>query len=74
MTDKNAPVPQGRPKRDPLLGAAIVKMRILTNRNGQASLLQPVYEGLLEDLSLTDDQVDAYMKDNWEKVRQLTLS
>ena len=58
-----------RGRRDPLLGAAIVKLSILTNRNGQGALFKSIYEGLLEDLSLTDGQVDEYLQKNWDSVR-----
>jgi hypothetical protein len=57
----------GGPKarKNPLLGAAVVKAVLLRQGEGSSSTL---YEGLLRDLRLTDEQVEQYLRDHREQV------
>ena len=55
-------------KRDPLLGAAVLKLSLrLTNENEQPAY-RFVDEGVLRDFGLSEAQVDAYIEANREHV------
>lgn len=57
---------QAKFKRNPLLGAAVVK-QVLRRRQG-ASASSALYLGLLRDLGLTDEQVEEFLQENAEAV------
>jgi hypothetical protein len=54
--------------KNPLFSAAVLKLSFLMNRDEQSEGFKFVYEGTLRDLGLTDDDVEAYLKDHREEV------
>ena len=59
-----------KPKRNPVLTAAVLKMS-LGFRGAQALAFREIYEGVLRDFSLTDDEVDAYIEAHHDEVERL---
>jgi hypothetical protein len=57
--------PPSKPKKNPLLGAAVVKQVLRRQGPGASSAL---YQGLLRDLGLTDAQVEQYLKEHADEV------
>ena len=54
------------PKKNPLFGAAVVKA-VLRKRGG-VSATSALYEGILRDLGVSDDDVEAYLAEHAEEV------
>lgn len=52
---------QKRKKRDPIFGAAVLKLTFQRRRDEHSPQFQMIYDGVLRDLKLTDEQVDAYL-------------
>jgi hypothetical protein len=61
----------GKPKKNPLLGAAVVKQ--VLRKQGPAAE-SALYQGLLRDLGLTDEQVEEFLRDHAEEVAAAVLS
>lgn len=63
-------MPKEKLPRDRLRGAAVVKMsfRLRDAENSPAFL--GIYPGLLRDLKVTDEEVEAYIQDNLEDVKR----
>ncbi len=60
--------PTGKSRRNPLLGAAVLRA-LLRRRAGETQgATIALYEGVLRDLNLTDSQVDAYLADHAAEV------
>jgi hypothetical protein len=60
----------GKKRRNPLLGAAVLKA-LLRKRNGnEAKNAQALYEGVLRDLGLTDEAVVTYLDSHVEEVEE----
>lgn len=55
-------------KKDPLFGAAVLKVSFGMRGDENAEGFRFVYEGVLRDLGVTDDEVDAYLEAHREKV------
>lgn len=55
-------------KKDPLFGAAVLKVSFGMRGDENAEGFRFVYEGVLRDLGLTDDEVDAYLEAHREQV------
>ncbi|MDR0965751.1 MAG: hypothetical protein LBM75_04500 [Myxococcales bacterium] len=55
-------------KRDPLLGAAVLKLSLRLANESEAPAYRFVYEGVLRDTGLTEADVDAYIEKNTEHV------
>jgi len=54
----------GKPRRNPLLGAAVLKA-LLRRRDGDDwQKTRTLYEGILRDLGLTDEQVETYLSEH----------
>jgi pseudouridine-5'-phosphate glycosidase len=60
------------PKKNPLFGAAVVKA-VLRKRGG-VSATSALYEGILRDLGVSDDDVEAYLAEHAEEVEQAIRS
>lgn len=56
--------PKSREER--LFGAACLKMTLA--ENGSSESTNSIYEGALEDLGLTDEDVETYLRDHGSKV------
>ncbi len=62
---------RARPRKNPLFGAAVVKA-VLKKRDGvQTSTL---YEGILRDLGVTDEQVEQYLVEHASEVEEAIRS
>lgn len=57
-------------KKNPILSAAVMKVS-LSFREERAGMFKEVYEGVLRDFELTDEQVNEYIKDHREEVERL---
>ena len=64
----------GKPRRNPLLGAAVLKA-LLQRRTGEG-LQQTVtlYEGVLRDLKLSDAEVEVFLAEHQDEVEQAIRS
>jgi pseudouridine-5'-phosphate glycosidase len=56
------------PRKNPLFGAAVVKA-VLRKRGG-VSATSALYEGILRDLGVTDEQVEEFLADHAAEVEQ----
>lgn len=59
-----------RSRRNPLLGAAVVKAVLRKQGAGSGGAL---YEGLLRDLDLTDEEVERFLREHPEQVEAALL-
>ena len=59
-------------RKNPLFGAAVVKA-VLRKRDG-VTASSALYEGILRDLGVTDDQVEAYLSAHADEVEQAIRS
>jgi len=55
-------------RKDPLFGAAVLKVSFGMRGDENAQGFRFVYEGVLRDLGVTDEEVDAYLEENRERV------
>jgi hypothetical protein len=60
-------------KKDPLFGAAVVKA-VLRKRRGDGGATSSLYEGILRDLGVTDEQVERYLAEHERDVEQAIRS
>lgn len=60
--------PTGKPRRNPLLGAAVLKalLRRRVGENQGATL--SLYEGVLRDLQLTNGEVEVFLGEHQDEV------
>ncbi len=65
MTESASKPPK---KRDPLLGAAVLKLSLRLTNESEQPAYRFVYEGVLRDFGLSEAQVDAYIEANREHV------
>ncbi len=56
--------------KDPLFGAAVLKLSFRLRGEENSAAYRFVYEGVLRDLKLADAEVEEYLKQNIEKVRK----
>jgi hypothetical protein len=66
----SAPGGSGKPRRNPLLGAAVLKALMQRRRGDDVAKTKTLYEGILRDLGLTDEQVDRYLTEHGEDVEE----
>jgi hypothetical protein len=64
------PTRPGKPRRNPLLGAAVLKALLRRRAGDDLTKTQALYEGILRDLGLTDRQVEEYLVDHAEEVEE----
>lgn len=57
-----------RPRRDPLFGAAVLKLTFQRRKDEQSPQFQMIYNGVLRDLNVTDAQVEAYLAEHLPEV------
>ena len=50
-----------RPRRDPIFGAAVLKLTFQLRKDEQSPQFKSIYEGVLRDLKVTDEAVEAYL-------------
>ena len=67
MSAKARPV---KPRRNPLLGAAVLKALLRRRAGDDLDKTKALYEGILRDLELTDEQVDRYLVEHAEEVEE----
>jgi hypothetical protein len=60
-------------KKNPLFGAAVVKA-VLRKRTRDAEATSTLYEGILRDLGVTDQQVETYLADHQDEVERAIRS
>ena len=48
-------------KRDPLFGAAVLKLTFQRRHDEQSPQFRAIFQGVLRDLKVTEAQVDAYL-------------
>lgn len=58
-------------KKDPLLGAAVLKLSLRLANENEEQAYRFVYEGVLRDFGLDEVDVDTYIEKNKEKVLKL---
>jgi hypothetical protein len=60
----------GKPRRNPVLGAAVLKALLRRRHGDDLKKTQALYQGILRDLDLTDEQVEQYLTDHAEEVEE----
>lgn len=60
----------GKPRRNPLLGAAVLKALLRRRAGDDLVKTQALYEGILRDLDLTEEQVDRYLAEHGDEVEE----
>lgn len=58
----------GTRKRDPIFGAAVLKLSFQHQSEESAAGFRTIYEGVLRDLGITDEEVERYLAENREAV------
>lgn len=53
-----------RKKRDPIFAAAVLKLTFQNRKEEQSPQFKEIYLGVLRDLGITDEEVDAYLNDH----------
>jgi hypothetical protein len=56
------------PDRDPLFGAAVLKLSMAKQGMSSAPGFRSIYAGTLKDLGVTDAEVDAYISAHRERL------
>jgi hypothetical protein len=64
----NKPTAPRKPRRNPLLGAAVLKALIRRRAGPDQEKTRSLYEGILRDLALTDEQVERFLAEHCEEV------
>ena len=64
----------GKGRKNPLLGAAVLKALLQRRSGDDQAKTQSLYEGVLRDLDLTDEQVDRYLSEHAEEVEEAIRS
>ena len=57
-------------KRDPRFGAAVLKVSFRMRGDEATEAFQRVYEGVLRDLGVTDEEVERYLDEHREEIEQ----
>jgi len=60
----------GKPRRNPLLGAAVLKALLRRRAGDEVDKTRALYQGILRDLGLSDEQVDRYLVEHAEEVEE----
>jgi hypothetical protein len=63
-----ARAPSEKRRRNPLLGAAVLKALLRRRAGDDLTKTRALYEGILRDLGLTDEQVEEYLVEHAEEV------
>lgn len=59
-----------KPRRNPLLGAAVLKALLRRRAGEDQEKTRSLYDGILRDLSLTDEQVEQYLAEHGDEVEE----
>jgi hypothetical protein len=60
----------GKARRNPLLGAAVLKALLLRRGGEERKKTDALYQGILRDLELTDEDVDRYLAEHGPEVEE----
>jgi hypothetical protein len=63
-----------RPRRNPLLGAAVLRALLEQREAENRTQAQALYDGVLRDLGLTDAEVKAYLENHGAEVEDAIRS
>ena len=64
----------GKPRKNPILGAAVLKALLQRRKGDDQTKAQGLYEGVLRDLDLTDEQVGEYLSQHAAEVEEAIRS
>jgi len=62
--------PPEKRRRNPLLGAAVLKALLRRRAGDDLAKTKALYEGILRDLALSDAQVEKYLVEHAEEVEE----
>ncbi len=62
-----------KPKAERIRSAAVVKMKYLLSAGKLDSGFKMIFDGVLQDLGLTEQEVDAYIESNREELTRFCL-
>lgn len=57
-------------RKNPLFGAAVMKLSFQERTESTGDSYRMVYEGVLRDLGITDEEVEQYLADHREEVER----
>jgi len=60
----------GKARRNPLLGAAVLKALLRRRRGDDLAKTKALYAGILRDLGLTEGQVERYLIERGDEVEE----
>lgn len=61
---------KSKPLKDRLWGAAVLKLSFVLRGNEASLAYKGIYPGVLRDLELTDEQVEAFIAENREALEK----
>ena len=64
----------GKTRKNPILGAAVLKALLQRRSGDDQAKTQSLYEGVLRDLDLSDEQVDKYLSEHAAEVEEAIRS
>ena len=62
----------GKPRKNPLFGAAVVKA--VLQQRGEGRQTSALYEGILRDLGVTNEQVEQFLAEHPDEVAEAIRS
>ena len=63
---------RGKPRSNPVFSAAVVKA--VLRKRGDVTQSTALYEGLLRDLGVTDEDVETYLREHADEVEEAIRS
>jgi hypothetical protein len=64
----------GKPRKNPVLGAAVLKALLQRRSGDDRTKTLALYEGVVRDLDLTDEQVEKYLAEHAAEVEEAIRS
>jgi hypothetical protein len=64
----------GKTRKNPILGAAVLKALLQRRTGDDQAKTQTLYQGVLRDLDLTDEQVEKYLAEHATEVEEAIRS
>ena len=61
---------KSKPLKERLWGAAVLKLSFVLRGNDASPAYQGIYPGVLRDLEITDEQVEAFIAENREPLEK----
>lgn len=70
LTSGGPQLSEAKRKKDPLFAAAVLKLTFVRRQEEQSPHFATIYQGVLRDLGVSAEEVDAYLESNLAKVEE----